>query len=193
MMSTETAFSTAQVQDGSEPDMPHAKKVTVAIPITARTKPYDTRSARRCIGARERCASATSATICASIVSAPTRSARMTRLPLAFCVPPIRCSPGPLLTGGDSPVRSDSSTLERPSSTSPSTGTLSPGRTRSRSPACTWSSGISSSPQSARSRRATGGARRSRALIAAEVDERARSSRSWPSSASKTITAAASK
>ncbi len=104
----------------------------------------------------------------------------MTRLPFAFWVPPIRRSPGPLLTGSDSPVRSDSSTLEWPSSTSPSTGTLSPGRTRSRSPACTASSGISSSLSSARRRRAVGGARRSKALIAAEVEERARSSRIWP-------------
>ena len=39
-------------------------------------------------------------------------------------------------TGMDSPVTIDSSTALRPSSTAPSTGTPSPGRTRSRSPTC---------------------------------------------------------
>ncbi len=127
------------------------------------------------------------------MVSPPTRSARMTRLPFAFWVPPMRRSPACFETGSDSPVSSDSSRLECPSSTMPSTGTLSPGRTRSRSPAWTWSSGISSSLPSARRRRAVGGARRSSALMAAEVEDLAFNSRTWPSRVSETMTAAASK
>ena len=44
--------------------------------------------------------------------------------------------PVSLVTGINSPVTIDSSSDERPSSTTPSTGTLSPGRTRKRSPTC---------------------------------------------------------
>ncbi len=45
-----------------------------------------------------------------------------------------RVSPGPFSAGMGSPVTIDSSTALRPSSTTPSTGTFSPGRTRRRSP-----------------------------------------------------------
>ena len=113
----------------------------------------------RCIGARERCACATSCTICDSTVSAPTLSARITSAPLPFSVAPMTLSPGPFSTGIGSPVSIDSSTLERPSRTTPSTGTFSPGRTRSRSPTCTCVSGMSSSVPSSRRRRAVLGAR----------------------------------
>ena len=75
----------------------------------------DTWSARRWIGARLRCASATSCTICASSVSRPTFSARITRLPVWFIVPPITRSPGSFATGIDSPVTIDSSTAPLPS------------------------------------------------------------------------------
>jgi len=75
-----------------------------------------------------------SATIRASSVSRPTCSARMTNAVVPLSVPPMTASPGALPTGSDSPVTIDSSTLPRPSSTTPSTGIFSPGRTRSRSP-----------------------------------------------------------
>ena len=88
----------------------------------------------RWIGARLRCASATMATIRASMVSEPILSARMTSEPVPFTVPPISRSPDCFATGMDSPVTIDSSTALPPSSTVPSTGTPSPGRTRSRSP-----------------------------------------------------------
>ena len=147
----------------------------------------------RCIGAFERCACATICTICASMVCAPTRSERITSAPLVFSVAPISLSPGRLLTGSGSPVSIDSSTALDPSVTTPSTGTFSPGRTRSRSPTCTCVRGTSSSVPSGRMRRAVFGARPSSDLIAAEVCERALSSRIWPSSVSEMITAAASK
>ena len=54
----------------------------------------------------------------------------------AVDVPPITRSPAAFSTGIGSPVTIDSSTALAPSSTTPSTGTFSPGRTRSRSP--TW-------------------------------------------------------
>ena len=116
-----------------------------------------------------------------SIVSRPTFSARMTKLPLPLSVPPITRSPTALATGIDSPVTIDSSTGERPSSTTPSTGIFSPGRTRRRSPATTASSGTSSSLPSARTRRALAGARFIRARMAPEVEARADNSSTWPS------------
>jgi len=91
----------------------------------------------RCIGARERCAIATICTICASTVAEPTCSERITSAPLVFRVAPISLSPTRLVTGSGSPVSIDSSSALLPSMTTPSTGTFSPGRTRSRSPTCT--------------------------------------------------------
>ena len=86
------------------------------------------------MGAFERCACATIRTICDSIVAAPTRSERIVRLPVVFCVAPMSASPTRLVTGIGSPVSIDSSTALDPSTTIPSTGTFSPGLTRNRSP-----------------------------------------------------------
>ena len=57
-----------------------------------------------------------------------------TTAPVWLSVAPTTRSPGPLSTGRGSPVSMDSSKVERPSSIRPSTGTFSPGRTRTRSP-----------------------------------------------------------
>src|SRR5580704_8385109 len=145
------------------------------------------------MGARERCAALTIWTIRASSVSAPTRSARITNAPVPFTVPPVARAPSVFSTGTGSPVIIDSSTKLEPSVTTPSTGTRSPGRTRNRSPGCTWSSGTSSSEPSAPRRRAVSGASLSKALIALLVWLRARSSSTWPSNTRQTITAAGSK
>ncbi|MCY1531504.1 hypothetical protein D9M68_667320 [compost metagenome] len=129
----------------------------------------------------------------ASTVCEPTFSDCMTSAPLVFSVAPMSLSPTRLVTGSGSPVSIDSSTALPPSITTPSTGTFSPGRTRSLSPTCTWPMGTSSSVPSAPIRRAVLGASPSSDLIAAEVCERALSSRIWPSKVSEMITAAASK
>ncbi len=129
----------------------------------------------------------------ASIVSRPTLVATTTSAPVWLSVPPMTLSPLALVTGMDSPVTMDSSSDERPSSTVPSTGTFSPGRTRNRSPTPTRLRLTSSSSPFASRRRAVLGARRRSALIAPEVRSRARSSRSWPSRTRTVITAAASK
>ena len=105
--------------------------------ITAGTNQPETWSASLWMGARLRWACATICTICASTVSRPTLSARMTKPPDWFMVPPITLSPTLLVTGMDSPVTMDSSMALRPSRISPSTGTRSPGRTRRRSPTTT--------------------------------------------------------
>ena len=107
----------------------------IATTITDGTNHDDTMSARRWIGARLRWASATMFTIRDSMVSEPTLSATMTNEPVWLMVPPITLAPGSFSTGRDSPVTIDSSTVLRPSRTRPSTGTPSPGLTRSRSPA----------------------------------------------------------
>ena len=104
-----------------------------------------------------------------SRVSEPTRSARMTSDPVPLTVAPVTRSPAPFSTGIGSPVIIDSSTLLIPYSTTPSTGTFSPGRTRSRAPTCTWSKGTSASEPSSRTRRAVFGVRPRRALMAAPV------------------------
>ena len=150
-------------------------------------------SAIRCIGALERCACSTICTMLASTVCEPTRSERITSAPLVFKVAPISLSPTRLVTGIGSPVSIDSSTALLPSATTPSTGTFSPGRTRSMSPTCTCVSGTSSSVPSAAILRAVLGASPSSDRIAAEVCDRALSSRICPSKVSEMITAAASK
>ena len=163
------------------------------MPTTASTKVPATWSAMRCMGALERWARATICTIWDSTVADPTRSERITNAPLVLSVAPISGSPTCLLIGSGSPVSMDSSSALWPSTTTPSTGTFSPGRTRSRSPTCTWASGTSSSLPSALIRRAVLGANPSRERMAAEVWERALSSSTCPSKVNEMITAAASK
>src|SRR3546814_23642 len=108
-----------------------------------------------------------------SMVSRPTLSARMTSAPLWFIVPPITASETVLVTGMDSPVTIDSSSAERPSSTTPSTGTFSPGRPRNLSPTPTRSSAISSSLPSFAMRRPVLGGGLSGSWIAPEIRPRA--------------------
>ena len=192
MISTDTAFTKAWAKRGSGPSASQPMNVAAATAITAGTNQAATRSASRWMGARLRCASETRRTICASRVPSPTRSARMRKVPLRLTVPPVILLPGIFSTGNDSPVIIDSSTLADPSRTTPSTGTLSPGRTRSTSPGCTSSSGTSRS-SSLSTLRAVFGARPSSARSALRVRARARSSSTWPSSTSVTMAAAGSK
>ena len=49
------------------------------------------------MGARLRCASATNATMRASMVSAPTLRASMMKLPVLLSVPPVTSAPGDFL------------------------------------------------------------------------------------------------
>jgi hypothetical protein len=99
----------------------------IAIKITAGTKYFATVSAILCIGAFPIRASSTSLIICDRTVSCPTFVALTFIRPFRFIVPPITSCPTVLSTGILSPVIADSSTEEEPSTTSPSTGILSPG------------------------------------------------------------------
>jgi hypothetical protein len=104
-----------------------ARKVTTPDPTARITRYSAARSASLWPGALEFCACCTRSTIWASVVSAPTAVARKRTLPLRLMEPVITASPGRLVTGTLSPVTSASSMLVSPSTTSPSTGTLSPG------------------------------------------------------------------
>ena len=101
-------------------------------------------------------------------------------------------SPGPLSTGRDSPVRGDSSTAELPSTMTPSTGMDWPGRTATRSPTRTSSTGISASAPSRRTV-AVLGARSIRREMAWEVLPLERVSKNLPSVISVRIMPADSK
>ena len=159
----------------------------------ARSRPRPRRraagSARGCAAPRRPCC-----TICASSVSRPTRSARMTKLPVPLTVPPVTRSPGRFSTGIGSPVTIDSSTdaaalddhavdrhlLARPDA----------------QPVARLHAARAARPPrvpSSRSRRAVFGASPSSARMALPVRLRARSSSTCPSSTSAVITAAASK
>ena len=92
---------------GAGPRSDQTTKATMATTMTPGTNQPETVSARRWIGARPRCASATICTIRASIVSRPTFSLRMSRPPVWLIVPPISAAPAALVTGIDLPVTID--------------------------------------------------------------------------------------
>ncbi len=142
---TDTALMSPNTQLGFGPKNPQMKKVRTAIETTETTKYEETWSAILCIGALERWASATICITWESTVAEPTFSARMIKAPLAFIVAPINASPVLFVTGIGSPVNIDSSTELEPLTTTPSTGTFSPGRIRRISPTTTSFKSISSS------------------------------------------------
>ena len=102
-------------------------------------------------------ASATRRMIPARAVASPVAVTRTRRLPEALIVPAMTRSPGPLATGCDSPVIIASFTSDAPSTTSPSAGTLPPGRTRTVSPSARRSTRTSSVLLSGRRRSAVSG------------------------------------
>ena len=134
MISTDTAATTARPSAGAGAQIIQAANAAAADTMTAGTNQPAAESARRWMGARLRCASATILTMRDNTVSEPTFSAVITSDPVPLMVPPMTLAPGAFATGMDSPVTIDSSIAPAPSVTDPSTGTASPGLTRSRSP-----------------------------------------------------------
>ncbi len=131
-----TSTATAEVRACSTlwPVASQTTAVTMAIPMTTGTNTPATLSASLAMGAFEEAASSTSRIIWARVVFSPTRVARRVRTPDLLMEAEMTVSPGPLSTGMDSPVRADSSTVDSPSTTTPSTGTEPPGRTNTKSP-----------------------------------------------------------
>ena len=138
MMRTATAVPIASTRARSSgPNASQPRNVASAATRTAGTNQAETRSASRCMGARAPWASSTRRMIWASVLSSPTAVTRTTRVPVRLRVAPMTVSPTALVTGTLSPVSIDSSSVEPPSATTPSTGSFSPGRTRTRSPTVT--------------------------------------------------------
>ena len=142
-ISTATAFTSAvrpaRLRPEDAPDQRTCRSRRRSRP--ARTRPRRGRPAAGS-GARLRCASDTMRTIWASSVADPTRRASITRLPVPLSVPPVTARARTLLRRAR--TRRSPSTRRprsRPRATTPSTGTFSPGRTRSRSPGATAASG----------------------------------------------------
>jgi hypothetical protein len=128
-ISTATALTSASPSEPSGPKMSHAAKVRIAATMTAGTNHDVTLSTSAWIGSLDAWACSTMRTICASMVSAPTRVARKASEPLPLIVPPTSSAPAFFSTGTGSPVTMDSSTKDAPSITSPSTAIFSPGPT----------------------------------------------------------------
>ncbi len=146
MISTDTKFTSAIANRTSGGAITyHTMNVTTAIARTTGVKIPLTTSAIRAIGAFEPCASWTSLTICCSAVSLPTFVAPNRNAPVLFIVPANTSSPSRFSTGMLSPVSIDSSTVEAPSVTRPSTGTFSPGRIETTSPTSTSAMATSTS------------------------------------------------
>ena len=118
--------------------------------------------------------------------------ARKVNVPVVFSVEPMTSSPACLTTGSASPVSMASSMAEEPSTTMPSTGTFSPGRTRTRSSRTTWAMGTSSSTPS-RTTRAVRGCRPISVRMASPVWPLARASNRRPSRMRVMMSAAESK
>ncbi|MCY1298178.1 hypothetical protein D9M70_476510 [compost metagenome] len=127
-----------------------------------------------------------------SAVSLPTCVARKRNMPLRLIVAPITFEPSDFSTGMDSPVSMDSSTDDCPSTTSPSVGIRSPGRTTTVSPTMIDSAGISVSTPSRRTW-ATAGLRSSSRRTAADDRFLMISSMYLPSRTNAMMTAETSK
>jgi len=193
MMSTATAFTTAKFSAGCGPHNHQTKKVSSAVAMTAGTNHIVTLSTSAWMGSLAPCACSTMRMICASSVSPPTLVASKTKAPFWFTVPPTSSAPACLATGTGSPLTMDSSTKLSPSSTTPSTGMRSPGRTCTRSPAMTCTMSTSCHAPAPRCTRAVLACNCTRRRMASEVWPLARASKKRPSKISATMTAAASK
>ena len=120
---TKTATAALIPSEAGPPKTSQLASVTAAATSTIGTKTAEIRSARCCTGAVEFCASSTRRIMRARVVSVPTRVASITRDPCPFNVAPLTTSPTSTSTGTGSPVSIDSSTVDIPSTTRPSTGT----------------------------------------------------------------------
>ena len=188
--STETACRIATL--AGAPAISQPARLAAETTSTKGTKTAATRSTRRSTGALLPCAPSTSATICASSESEPTRVASTCSRPEPLIEPPMTSPATPRATGMLSPVSRDSSSWLSPRTMRPSTGTRSPGRTTTTSPQPTASAGTSISTPS-RSTRARSGRSFIKARTAPVVPRRALASSSLPSSTSVITAAEASK
>ena len=189
---TSTEMPRASAKENSRPSSSQTIVVTSAMEMTAGTNTPATLSAVLAIGAFVAAASETMRMIWLSVVSSPTRVASQRRKPEQLTVAAETPSPGALSTGTLSPVSAASLTALAPSSTTPSTGMLWPGRTTNTSPLRTCAAGILTSLPS-RMTVAVSGARAMRLLSASVVLPLECASSSLPTVMSVRIMAADSK
>ena len=149
---TSTATAAVKAACGVCPVSSHPARVAADSARTMGTNTPEIRSARRWTGALPACAAVTIRPIRASVVPSPTAVARTSRTPEVLTVAPVTVCPASTSVGTDSPVSSEASTAERPSTTTPSAATFSPGRTRNRSPAARSSTLMRSSVRVASAR-----------------------------------------
>src|ERR1035437_9654213 len=148
-------------------------------------------SASRWSGALLDCAVRTSSTMRAYWLSDASADARSRSTPMPFSVPLITSVPGAASTGVASPVSAATVRSEYPSTTSPSQGTRSPGRTSRRSPTTISPTGMSST-RSPAMRCAIRGAASSSARTAADARPSAQCSSASPPVCISTMTSPAS-
>lgn len=156
---------TAMSATGRPPTTPMTKTSPES---TTAAKPSTRPSAerRRCNGVAAGLVDATRAVIRPSALAAPVRTTVPVARPVVTTVPALASSPTARVTGTDSPVSADSSTLSRAASASSrSAGTTSPASTRTRSPRTRSAAGRTTSRPS-RTTRAVGAASWSNAAIA---------------------------
>ena len=158
------------------------KNVSAASASTIQVKRPAQRSARACIGALLAWARCTSSIKRAKAESAPLRKTSKSRGDCRLRPPAESSVPTCTKRGIGSPVKPDSSTLEQPEITLPSTGRRSPGKIRKRSPGLRPPTRTGRGKSSPTSSRAVLGCRSARASRASPVRRLARSSRKRPSS-----------
>src|SRR4028118_309236 len=104
------------------------------------------RSTKTSAGAFSACASSTRREILCSVESPARFDALTMRPPEPLTAPEYTSAPGPFSTGPPSPVTGDSSIVEAPSTTTPSTASRSPGLMTTISPTATSSAATTPSP-----------------------------------------------
>ena len=138
---TRTEIPLSRAYPSSAPASIHTTKVIAAIAMMPGTNTADTLSATFAIGALDAEASLTICMILERRVSSPTLAASHLRAPWRLIVPCETFSPTLFSTGMLSPVSADSFTELNPSTTLPSAGIVSPGRTMNTSPTFISSTG----------------------------------------------------
>ena len=151
---TSSATACSSAMAGSSTD--HTASVITDKTNTAVTTYGARRSAASTTGARRVAASSTMAASLATRVSRPEVVVMSSMGPLRLMAPAVTSSPARTRTGRDSPVSSEASMVDSPTTTRPSMGTWSPARTAMRAPTPTSSVATSRSTPSTSSRAVEG-------------------------------------
>ena len=131
---TSTVTTRSKINSADSPSAHHVIHVARAASIAMIVRRKAALSASICVLDLLVCASSTSFMMPASAVSSPTFVALIVSAPVVLIVPPITSLATVFFTAFDSPVSIASFISDEPLTTTPSTGTFAPGRTRRISP-----------------------------------------------------------